>query len=124
MFFGTYGNIQGEDPDPKVNDFFVKFASRSGGPPPTSHALTGYSIVEGWAKAVNEAGTLDGDAVQKVLETFKDVPLLVGPTSFSPEYHVQTSSLDADHGHHRAQHDRVHQGAEAREGHPTAAMTE
>jgi branched-chain amino acid transport system substrate-binding protein len=91
VFFGTYGNIQGKDPDPKVNDFFVKFASRSGGPPPTSHALTGYSIVEGWAKAVQEAGTLDGDAVQKVLETFKDVPLLVGPTSFSADYHVQTT---------------------------------
>jgi branched-chain amino acid transport system substrate-binding protein len=90
VFFGTYGNIQGKDPDPKVNDFFKRFAEQEGGPPPTSHAETGYSIVEAWANAAEEAGTIDADAVQQVLESWKDVPLLVGPTSFSPDYHVQT----------------------------------
>lgn len=90
VFFEAYGNIQ-EDPNPKVNQFFKTFASVSGGPPPTAAALTGYSIVQAWALAVNKAGTIDGDAVAKALESFRDVPLLVGPTSFTPQYHWQTN---------------------------------
>jgi branched-chain amino acid transport system substrate-binding protein len=89
FYFTTYGSIAGDDPNPDVNAFFEKYKQRSGAAAPTSHSLTGYGIIEAYAKAVETAGTDDADAVQKALENFKDVPLITGPTSYSPTLHIQ-----------------------------------
>ena len=43
-----------------------------------------------WAKAVTEAGTTDPKAVVAKMETFSDVPTVLGPRSFSKSYHIQT----------------------------------
>lgn len=85
VYFDTYGSIFGDDPDPKVNAFFKKLKPTA----PTSHAETGYTIIQAYAEAVKRAKSLDSVKVQKALETFKDVPLLTGPTSFTPQYHIQ-----------------------------------
>ena len=50
--------------------------------------MTGYSVIQGWSKAVEKAGTFDTDKVRDVLETFVDEPLLAGPTSFNKEAHI------------------------------------
>jgi branched-chain amino acid transport system substrate-binding protein len=89
FYFTTYGSIAGDDDNPKVNEFFEQFKERSGSPAPTSHSLTGYGIVEAYARAVEEAGSTDPDEVKDALESFKDEPLLLGETSFSPELHIQ-----------------------------------
>ncbi|MDH6235025.1 branched-chain amino acid transport system substrate-binding protein [Mesorhizobium soli] len=84
----TYGSVFGNDPRPEVADFMKKFTAKFGAPPVTSHALTGYSVIQGWTKAVEKAGTIDADKVREVLETFADEPLLAGPTTFTKDTHI------------------------------------
>jgi branched-chain amino acid transport system substrate-binding protein len=84
----TYGSIFGDDPDPAVNDFVARFTAMHGARPVTGHALTGYSVIEAWAKAVERAGTFDTDAVRAELDRFTDEPFLIGATTYTPEMHI------------------------------------
>jgi branched-chain amino acid transport system substrate-binding protein len=89
VFYTSYGSIAGDNPDPDVNQFFERFEEATGEPSPTSHSLTGYGIIEAYARAVEKAGSTDADAVKDALESFKDEPLLLGPTTFTEEFHLQ-----------------------------------
>ena len=84
----TYGSIFGNDPRPEVADFMAKFQKKWGKPPVTSHAITGYSVIEAWTKAVTTAGSFETDKVREALQTFKDEPLLAGPTTFTTDQHI------------------------------------
>jgi branched-chain amino acid transport system substrate-binding protein len=84
----TYGSVFGNDPRPEVAAFMDKFKAKFGAAPVTSHALTGYSVIQGWSKAVEKAGTFDTDKVREALETFVNEPLITGPTSFTKETHI------------------------------------
>ena len=88
FFLVTYGSIFGNDSRPLVAEFMEKFNKKFSTRPVTSHAMTGYSVIQGWSKAVEKAGTFDTDKVRDVLETFVDEPLLAGPTSFNKEAHI------------------------------------
>jgi branched-chain amino acid transport system substrate-binding protein len=91
MFFVTYGSISGTDPRPSLQSFFAAFTARYGKPPMQSNAVTGYSVIEAWSRAVARAGSADSDKVRAVLDTFKSEPLLVGPTSYTREVHINGS---------------------------------
>ena len=84
----TYGSVFGNDPRPEVAAFMKKFEEKSGARAFTSHAMTGYSVIQAWSKAVEKAGTLDAKEVVPVLESFKDEPLLAGPTTFTKDSHI------------------------------------
>lgn len=84
----TYASVFGNDPDPKVNEFVDAFERRWGESPVTSHALTGYSVIEAWALAVERAGTFETDAVRAELDKFDAEPLLMGATTFTPDVHI------------------------------------
>ncbi|HUG60351.1 MAG TPA: ABC transporter substrate-binding protein [Methylomirabilota bacterium] len=87
----NYGSKYGDDPDPEVNAFFERFEAKYGKKADVSYGLRGYSAVQAWAKAANEAGSLDGDKVAAILDTFKDEPLVIGPTTFTPDLHIATT---------------------------------
>ena len=89
FYFSTYNSVFGDDPNPDVNAFVEKFAGMFGSRPGGSFALTGYSVIEAWAKAVTAAGTTDSGKVRDALEAFDNEPLLVGATSFNAEKHIQ-----------------------------------
>jgi branched-chain amino acid transport system substrate-binding protein len=73
-----------DDPDPKVNAF-VKSVKAPGG---TAYALFGYEIVETIAKALAmDGGKADGPSLTKAIESFRNEPFLVGPTSYSASCH-------------------------------------
>ncbi len=82
-------NSTGDDPRPPVRQWLKDYAAKYGGRPDTCFALPGYSVVEAWAKAVEQAGTTETAAVVKELEKFTNEPLLAGKTSFSEEIHIQ-----------------------------------
>jgi branched-chain amino acid transport system substrate-binding protein len=88
FYFVTYASVFGTDPRPEVNDFLKKFEAKHNERPVTAHALTGYSVIEGWSRAVEKVGTLDTDKVRAELETFENVPLLAGPTTFDETDHI------------------------------------
>jgi len=77
----------GDDPHAGVNEFLstVKFEGSA------SYALFGELVIETIAKGIERAGTADGPALAKAIESFKDEPLVVGPTSYSAECHAPIS---------------------------------
>lgn len=88
FYFDTYGSIFGDDPRAEVNEFFAKEERKTGTPPVTSFDMTGYALGEALARAIGTAGSLDGEALADALETLRDEPLLVGPTTFTAESHL------------------------------------
>jgi branched-chain amino acid transport system substrate-binding protein len=87
----NYGSKYGDDPEAGVNDFFARFEAKYGKKADVSYGLRGYSAVQAWAIAANKAGSLDGDKVAAVLDTFADEPLVIGPTTYTPTLHIQTT---------------------------------
>ena len=87
----NYGSKYGDDPDADVNGFFKRFEAKDGKKADVSYGLRGYSAVQAWAKAANKAGSLDGDKVAAVLDTFAKEPLVIGPTTYTTDLHIQTT---------------------------------
>jgi ABC-type branched-subunit amino acid transport system substrate-binding protein len=72
-----------------VNAFFRHFEEMTGKAAVVgSYPLLGYSLVQTIAKGVEIAGTTDGKALGKALETVDDEPLLAGPTTYTENCHV------------------------------------
>jgi branched-chain amino acid transport system substrate-binding protein len=88
LYFDTYASIFDTDPRPQMQDFMKKFIAKHGKRPITSHAVTGYSVIEAWTRAVERANSLDTDKVRAELEKFRDEPLLAGPTTFTTDSHI------------------------------------
>ncbi len=88
FYYATYASIYGDDPNPKMNEILARYQKEFGQNCLTAHCLTGYSVGEALAKAFTMAGTTKGEEVKKALETFKDVPLLVGATTFTDKLHM------------------------------------
>jgi branched-chain amino acid transport system substrate-binding protein len=84
----SYGSVFGDDPDPKIKAFFQRFKDKYGAYPVTSHTITGYSVIEAWALAVQRAKSFDTDKVRAELDKFSAEPLLVGATTFTPDLHI------------------------------------
>ena len=83
------GSSYGDDPRPEMNEFFRKFQKRTGKPALVdSYPILGYSTVQTIARGIERAGTTDGDRLAKALDTFKDVKLLAGPTTYTPACHI------------------------------------
>lgn len=87
----TYGSFYGDDTDPAIADFFQRYQAEFGKRADVSYALRGYSAVQAWAIAAERAKSVEPAAVAAVLDTFKDEPLAIGPTTFTPELHISTT---------------------------------
>lgn len=87
FFNVAYVSTYLDDPRQEVNDLVRRQIEAD--PDITQRAFTiiGYSEVQAFAEAVRKAGTLEAEAVREAFESFDDVPLMVGPTSFSSEWH-------------------------------------
>jgi branched-chain amino acid transport system substrate-binding protein len=88
FYFAAMGSIFGDDPRPEVNDFIAAFTALHGNHPGTAHTLTGYSVIQAIKVAAEAAGSVEPDALKAQFESFSEVPLLVGPTSFDADTHI------------------------------------
>ncbi|WP_125100159.1 ABC transporter substrate-binding protein [Leucobacter chromiireducens] len=84
----TYPSVWGDDSDPKVNEASAKYEEVYGARPENGSMTTGNAAIEAVQLAYDEAGSWDGDKLAAAFTGFSDVPLLVGPTSFSADLHV------------------------------------
>lgn len=91
IYYNSYSSARGDDLRPDVQEFVKAFEEKYGKRPATGQAVTGYSVVQAWARAVEKAGTLESDAVLAELEKFQDEPLLAGLTTFTPELHTNVN---------------------------------
>jgi len=73
---------------PDAEAFFVKYEKRFGERPGSGQGITGYSVVQAWARAAQRAGNFDTDKVRAELEKFTDEPLMVGLTTYTPKLHT------------------------------------
>jgi len=83
-----YASFYGDDSRPEINSFFATYQQQTGNPAPNAYPVMGYSMVQLFALAAEKAGTIDGAAVGKALESGTTFNLLAGPTVFSPDLHI------------------------------------
>lgn len=91
FYYPAAGSVFGDDPDPKVNDLVAAFTKTTGAKPQTSYALYGTALMEIYAEAVKRAKSTDGAKVAAALDTFRDVPTILGPTSYTKDAHIVLS---------------------------------
>lgn len=87
-FVVTYASKNGDDPDPAVNEYAAAYAERFGNAPDVGGFVTGPTTLQAILEAYKTAGSWDGPAMTAALHQFQDVPTLAGPSSFSPELHI------------------------------------
>ena len=87
----SYGSKYGDDPDAEVNGFFKRFEAKYNKKADVSYGLRGYAAVQAWAIAAKQAGSLDGAKVVAALDTFDKKSLVIGPTTYTPKLHIQTT---------------------------------
>ncbi len=106
FYYGSYGSLFGDDPNPEVLDFMEKYTARFGDKPISSQAMTGYSIIQAYKRAVERAGSFESDAVLAELEKFESEMLLVGATTFTADRHINYSRgqliMEVQNGQHSA----------------------
>ena len=76
------------DPRPSAQNFFARYKAKFRELPSSGQGITGYSVIQGWARAVEKAQSFETDKVRVALETFVDEPLAGGLTSFSADKHI------------------------------------
>lgn len=88
FYYPAAGSVFGDDPDKKINTFVSDLTKDTGEKPQTSYALFGAAMMEIYAEAVKRAGSTDSQKVLDALNGFKDVPTLVGKTSYDANTHI------------------------------------
>ncbi|MDE0973924.1 MAG: ABC transporter substrate-binding protein [Candidatus Nanopelagicales bacterium] len=91
FYFVTYASVFGDDPNPKVSELLAAYKGLTGNDAATSGLVTGASSIEAFALAAEQAGSTNGADLAAALEAFDNVDLTAGPTSFSPELHVNVT---------------------------------
>lgn len=89
FYLPAFMSLYGDDPRPEMNTFLENHKARYNEPPVSSYSVLGYSLIEQWAYAVDQAKTTDSQAVVGVMNSFKDQPFTAGPTSFTDQLHIQ-----------------------------------
>jgi branched-chain amino acid transport system substrate-binding protein len=85
FYYDAMVSSAGDDPSAAVNTA-VKGIKAPGG---TIYGLFGYEVVETIAKALEkDGGKADGPSLAKAIESFKNEPLLVGPTTYTAKCHA------------------------------------
>ena len=84
----TYNAKNGDDPSADVNAYAEAYKAKYGNLPDVGGFTTGPTTLQAILEAYKMAGSWDGDKMTAALESFKDVPTLSGPTSFSPDLHI------------------------------------
>ena len=88
-YTGTYGSAFGDDSRASYNEFMDRIAKANGGDRlPTSFGITGYSVIEAFALAIQRAGSIDSDKVLAEMNKFKNENFVVGPTTYTPDLHI------------------------------------
>ena len=87
----TYASKNGDDTDQAVNDYAKAYQEKYGNLPDVGGFVTGPTTLQLILEAYKQAGSWSGAALTKAMESFKDVPTLAGPSSFSPDLHINVS---------------------------------
>lgn len=87
VFYAAHGFIWEKGEDADTDAFIEAYVDRFGESPLNAYTLTGYDAIDAFARAIEAAGTTDGEAVKDALEAFRGEGFLTGATTFTPESH-------------------------------------
>lgn len=91
-FYGLApASIWGDDPNEKITEIVERYKEQEGAEPAAGFFLSGYSAMQLIQKAIEEKGTTEGAELVSALEAFEGVETLLGPTTFTPEQHMDTT---------------------------------
>jgi branched-chain amino acid transport system substrate-binding protein len=90
-YWAEYGSIYGDDPRDETNGFFERFAKTTGEQATNAYPIMGYSMVEAFARAVEDADSTDGEEMRQAMDQWEDMDFLVGPTTYTPELHINSN---------------------------------
>lgn len=81
-------SLYGDDPNPAINRFYAKFKKETGKAAQSAYPLYGYTIVYAYKVAIERAKTTEGKKLAAAISAFRNVPLLIGPTTYTKTCHV------------------------------------
>jgi len=84
----TYASISGDDPVAEVNELATAYEAEYGDAPSVGSFVTGPSTIDAIIAAYESAESWDGDKLAAEFLGFDALDLLVGPTSFTDELHI------------------------------------
>jgi branched-chain amino acid transport system substrate-binding protein len=86
----AYSSVYGDDPDANVQALAQQLAAE-GQKPATGGFVLGAAAIDGIVQAIKQAGgSTDGAKLASIMESYKDVPLLGGPVTFTSQVHGVT----------------------------------
>jgi branched-chain amino acid transport system substrate-binding protein len=88
-YYPAYGSLYGDDPSSQVNALVKNVKNKMGSVPFTSFALPGYASVQALADGIEKAGTTNGKELVAAMQTFTNVPMIVGPVTYTPQEHIR-----------------------------------
>jgi branched-chain amino acid transport system substrate-binding protein len=92
VYFVTHGSIYGDDPNKEFNELFDQIRASQGGEQLAgSTAVNGYSLIQAFQAAAEDAGSVEGEDLTAALEAFDGEQLLLGPATFTPELHISAT---------------------------------
>lgn len=92
LYVATVVSVFGDDANPAVNKWVSEYEAEYGEPPSRGNASVGYAVIEALEIAITMAGTTEGDALAKTLESFDRQELLTGTVTFGPQAHIPLDS--------------------------------
>lgn len=96
--FTTGTGVPGDDPDATRTAVFDAYEAATGSAAPqTTSVLLGDSLVTALAKAIEDAGSTRTEDVKAALDSFSDVPLALGATTFTADCHISPRTLNIIH---------------------------
>jgi branched-chain amino acid transport system substrate-binding protein len=96
FWISTAASRTGGNESQAQNDFFATVKKETGAEAPSAlYTMSGYESLETIAKGVEKAGSTDGSKVAEALATFKDEPLLMGPTTYTADCHISIGRPEA-----------------------------
>jgi branched-chain amino acid transport system substrate-binding protein len=98
QIYTTGTGVPGDDPDATRTAVFEAYKAETGDAvPQTTSVLLGDTVVTALAKAIEDAGSTQTEDVKAALDSFSEVPLALGATTFTPDCHVSPRSLNIIH---------------------------
>lgn len=90
-YYLSVGSIRSHSPNKRQREFGEAYDELTNGGlanAPDGQPLMGYAAVETIAKAVEGAGSTEGQSMAEVVQQFDEEELITGPTSYSEECHL------------------------------------
>jgi len=93
FYVPVQASMHGDDPRPEVNAFVERFKAKFGHAPASTYGIPAYPFMDLWGRAVEKAGSVEAKDVVPVMEQYRDEPTIIGPRTFTPEWHIQLDAL-------------------------------